>query len=226
MSVQTGFIFDMDGTMVDNMMVHHRAWQAKLADVGLALTLDDVVAQCHGRNDEILTRLFGDRFSADERRLISQEKEAQYRTIFKDQLRLIAGLPDFLQKAFDLGIPMGIGTAANIENVDFVLDTLNIRHFFGVVLCERDVVKGKPDPEVFLKAADGLGVPAAQCLVFEDSPTGARAARNAGMKAVILTTTHQQPEFAEFENVVAFAPNYTALQAGALQKRVQAPVSV
>lgn len=226
MSMQTGFIFDMDGTMIDNMMVHHRAWQAKLAAVGLDLTLNEVVAQCHGRNDEILTRLFGDRFSADERRQISQEKEAQYRLTFKDQLKLVAGLPEFLQQAYELGIPMGIGTAANIENVDFVLNTLNIRHFFGAILCESDVTKGKPDPEVFLKAANRLGVPAAQCLVFEDSPTGARAARNAGMKAVILTTTHQQPEFAEFKNVVALVPDYTALRAGDLQKLVSTTVSM
>lgn len=211
----------MDGTMVDNMMVHHLAWQTKLAQVGLDLTLDEVIVNCHGRNDEILTRLFGDRFSADERRQLSQEKEAQYRATFGERLKLVDGLPGFLQTAFDLGIPMGIGTAANIENVDFVLDSLNIRHFFGAILCERDVAKGKPDPEVFLKAADGLGVPAAQCLVFEDSPTGARAARNAGMKAVILTTTHQQPEFAEFENVVAFAVNYTPLHVDELRGLVQ-----
>lgn len=220
MSGQVGFIFDMDGTMVDNMMVHHRAWQTKLASVGLNLTLDEVIAQCHGRNDEILTRLFGDRFSADERRQISQEKEAQYRLTVGGQLKLVDGLPEFLWTAFELGIPMGIGTAANIENVDFVLDTLNIRHFFGAILCERDVVKGKPDPEVFLKAADLLSVPAAQCLVFEDSPTGARAARNAGMNTVILTTTHQQPEFAEFDNVITLVPDYLSLQAGTLRDGV------
>lgn len=216
----------MDGTMVDNMMAHHRAWQTRLAQAGLDLTLDEVVARCHGRNDEILLRLFGDRFSADERQQISREKEAQYRATFRPQLKLINGLPEFLQAAFDLGIPMGIGTAANIENVDFVLDTLNIRHFFGAILCEQDVVKGKPDPEVFLKAADALGVPRAQCLVFEDSPTGARAARNAGMKAVILTTTHQRAEFAEFETVAAFAADYTSLSVTQLRDLVGRTVSV
>lgn len=206
----------MDGTMVDNMLVHHRAWQAKLAEVGLPLTLAEVVAHCHGRNDEILIRLFDDRLSPDERRQISQEKEAQYRLIFREQLKLIEGLPEFLQAVFDAGIPMGIGTAANIENVDFVLDTLQIRHFFQAIVCEQDVVKGKPDPEVFLKAADLLGVASVDCLVFEDSPTGARAARNADMQAVILTTTHQAAEFSEFTNIIALVSDYTSLSVKSL----------
>jgi len=220
MQPEFGIIFDMDGTMVDNMMVHHHAWQAKLAEVGLALTLDEVIAHCHGRNDEILQRLFGERFTSEQRRRISQEKEAQYRLIFRDQLRLIDGLPQFLEAARAAGIPMGIGTAANIENVDFVLDQLGIRPYFSAVLCERDVTRGKPDPEFFHKVADQLGVPYGNCLVFEDSPVGARAARNAGMNALILTTTHREAEFAEFENVLACVPDYTGLDPLELRNRL------
>lgn len=225
MKKNVGFIFDMDGTMVDNMMVHHRAWQTKLAELGLDLTLENVIARCHGRNDEILHRLFGDRFTVDERRQISREKEAQYRITFQHELKLIQGLPEFLQAAHDLGIPLAIGTAANIENVDYVLDSLNIRHFFTAVLCESDVTKGKPDPEVFLKAADLIGLPYAQCLVFEDSPTGARAAHNAGMKSVLLTTTHRQAEFDEFDNVLAFAADYASLNPDQLRAQLSGLVS-
>ncbi len=211
--------------MVDNMMVHHRAWQTKLAELGLELSIDEVIARCHGRNDEILSRLFGNRFDADERRQISQEKEAQYRATFQQQLKLVNGLPEFLQAAYEQQIPMAIGTAANIENVDFVLDSLGIRHYFTVVLCEQDVTKGKPDPEVFLKAAELMNVPAPQCLVFEDSPTGAKAARNAGMKAVILTTTHQPAEFTGFDQIIALSPDYTTLSIERLYAQTIAAVS-
>lgn len=197
--------------MVDNMMVHHRAWQTKLKEVGLDLSLDEVIARCHGRNDEILERLFGDRMTPEERLRVSQEKEAGYRQTFREQLRLVDGLPQFLNRAHALRIPMAIGTAAIIENVNYVLDELQIRHFFSAIVTEGDVTKGKPDPEVFYKAADLLGVAASDCLVFEDSPTGVRAASNAGMYAVAITTTHQQPDFANFTNVLTFSPDYTNL---------------
>lgn len=201
-------IFDMDGTMVDNMMVHHEAWQRRLAQAGLHMTIEEVMASCHGRNDETIQRLFGDKYTKEERYQMSFEKELAYREIFVDRLSLIDGLHEFLESAHSQQVPMGIGTAANVENVDFVLDNLQIRALFKSVLCEKDVVKGKPDPEVFLKVAANLSVAPENCLVFEDSPTGAAAAERAGMKSVILTTTHHKEEFSRFSNIAAFRKDY------------------
>ena len=204
-----GLIFDMDGTMVDNMMVHHRAWQQRLVEAGLVLSLEEVIAKCHGKNDDILFRLFGDQYTFEERKRISHEKEDIYRAVFRESLTLIEGLSELLENAFQRQIPMGIGTAADIENVNYVLDNLNIRHYFSVIVCATDVDKGKPDPEVFFKVANQLGVAYENCLVFEDSPTGAKAAQNAGMEAIILTTTHKAQEFDIFPNVLKCMKNYT-----------------
>ncbi len=209
--MKNALIFDMDGTMVDNMMTHHRAWQKKLAAIGLHLSLDEVIATCHGKNDEILQRLFGDKYSFEERDQISAEKEAIYREVFLPELKLIEGLPALLEEAKQAGIPMGIGTAARYENVDYVLDNLGIRHYFQSIVCDRDVTLGKPDPSVFFKVADQLGVAYQDCLVFEDSPTGAKTALNAGMKAIILTTTHKEEEFKDFASVLFCTPNYLSL---------------
>jgi len=203
-----GFIFDMDGTMVDNMMVHHRAWQRKLAALGLELTLEEVRQSIHGINEEILERLFGDRFSPEERRRIAWEKEAEYRDIFLSELKLVPGLEAFLKSAQQAGIRMGIGTAAPHENVQFVLENLHLRPLFGSVIDASQVIKGKPDPEVFLRVAEELGADPADCVVFEDSPTGAEAARRAGMQAVIITTTHTAEEFAHFEHVVRIISDF------------------
>jgi beta-phosphoglucomutase family hydrolase len=212
------FIFDMDGTMVDNMMVHHRAWQHILAENGLELSLEEVREKIHGINEEILQREFGDRFTPEERKRIAWEKEASYRRIFKDELALLAGLPELLEEAHRAGVPMAIASAAPAENVDFVLDNLSLRPYFRAVVHAGMVEKGKPDPEVFLKAAAALGASAAECIVFEDSPTGAEAARRAGSPTVILTTTHTPDEFAHMPNVRATWPDFRGASLEALRR--------
>ncbi len=203
-----GIIFDLDGTMVDNMMVHHRAWQKKLAELGLVMEMDEVMEKVHGINEQILERLFGDRFNADERKRIAQEKEEVYRSIFLPQLELIAGLDNFLARLTRAQIPIGIGSAAPPENVDFVLDNLKIRDLFRVVFHSRDVVNGKPDPEIYHKVAGGLQIPTEECLIFEDSPIGALAASRAGSKVIVVTTTHTPDEFRDIPNIIKFINNY------------------
>ncbi len=209
--IMKGVIFDMDGTMVDNMMTHHRAWQRKLVALGLELSLEEVKEKVHGVNTEILERLFGDRFTPEERLEISREKEAEYRAIFRSELRLIKGLPEFLDELAATGIPMAVGTAAPPENMDFVLDELNIRHYFQGVFHAGSVSRGKPDPEIFEMAAGSMGLSPRDCLIFEDSPTGAEAARRAGSSTIIITTTHQEAEFRQFPNVKKCIPDFSGV---------------
>ncbi|MDW3192080.1 MAG: HAD family phosphatase [Cytophagales bacterium] len=201
-------IFDMDGTMVDNMMVHHRAWQRKLAQLGLEMDLEQVRQEIHGVNKQILQRLFGDRFTDEDRERIAWEKEEEYRKIFKDELKLIDGLDGFLEVLKSEGLPMGIGSAAPVENVDFVLDELNIRSLFKVVKHAGDVVKGKPDPEIYHKVAAGLGVDPKDCVVFEDTPTGAKSGSAAGCKVVVILNTHEKAEFDGITGIQRFIKDY------------------
>ncbi|MCR9102470.1 MAG: HAD family phosphatase [bacterium] len=207
-----GLIFDMDGTMVDNMMAHHEAWQRKLRSLGMEMELEQVRREIHGVNEEILLRLFGDRFNDEERRYHAQDKEAEYRRVFQEQLQLIDGLPDFLEEAWEAELPMGIGTAAPEENVDFVLDNLELRDYFATVKHAGDVTKGKPDPEIYQLVAAGLGIPVKDCVIFEDSPTGAEAAHNAGSPVIVVTTTHKPAEFSHLPNVLAYIHDFNALE--------------
>lgn len=206
-----GIIFDMDGTMVDNMMVHHRAWQRKLEQLGLPMSLEQVKAEIHGINEEILERLFADKYSLDERRQIGNEKEAEYRRIFAEDLKLLPGLMEFLHDLHANQFPLAIGTAAPVENVYFVLERLNLSHIFTAILHAGSVQKGKPDPEIFQKAASGMGLDPDHCLVFEDSPTGVEAARRAGCRTIVVTTTHDASEFHKFPNVIKTIPNFEGL---------------
>ncbi|MCB0663116.1 MAG: HAD family phosphatase [Saprospiraceae bacterium] len=203
-----GLIFDMDGTMIDNMMVHHRAWQKKLAELGLEMTIEEVKDQIHGINEEILERLFGDRFTREERRQIAWEKEAAYREIFKPELKLIDGLEIFLDKMKAENMPMAIGTAAPPENAHFVIEELQLQPYFKGIFHAGSVKKGKPDPEIFEKAADSMGLNASDCLIFEDSVTGAEAASRAGAHAIIVTTTHHEEEFARFGHIQKFISDF------------------
>jgi len=206
-----GVIFDLDGTLVDNMMIHHTAWKNKLSEYGLDLTIEEIKESIHGINEEILSRLFGDRFTAEEVKQISGEKEKAYRDIFSSHLALIPGALDFIKSLNRRGIGMAIATAAPPENVDFIIDGLNLRPFYKTILHANDVSKGKPDPEIFLKAIDALGLQAAECIVFEDSPTGAEAATRAGCPVVIVKTTHVKEEFEEVPSIIGYIENYEGI---------------
>ncbi|KAA9338450.1 HAD family phosphatase [Hymenobacter busanensis] len=205
------FIFDLNGTMIHDMAFHTQAWQELLnEDLGAGLTWDEVKPQMYGKNQEVLVRLFGpDRFSAAEMERLAEKKERRYQQAFRPHLQLLPGLSDFLQQAQQRGILMAIGSAAIPFNIDFVLDNLGIRPYFAAVVSADDVTLSKPDPETFLKAAALLGVAPANCVVFEDVPKGAEAAHRAGMPAVVLTTTHEEAEFAALPNVLHFAPDFT-----------------
>ncbi|MFB6457373.1 HAD family hydrolase [Chitinophaga sp. Hz27] len=203
------FIFDMNGTMINDMEYHLEGWYNMLNKLGANLNREQVRAHMYGKNEELLERIFGkDHFTEEQMASIAQEKEELYQEAFRPHLQLIAGLPAFLEKAAALEIPMAIGTAANQFNIGYVLDNLNIRQYFKAVISAEDVTSSKPDPEVFLKAAAAVEVSPSRCIVFEDAPKGVEAAANAGMQAVVLTTMHTRDEFDAYSNIIAFIDDY------------------
>jgi beta-phosphoglucomutase family hydrolase len=211
MNRPAAFIFDLNGTMINDMEFHSTAWYDILNDeLGAGLTREQVEWQMYGKNEELLVRVFGEgRFTSEEMATISHKKELSYQKAFRPHLQLIAGLPSFLERAERHHIMMGIGSAAIPFNIDFVLDNLAIRHYFGVIVSADDVRISKPHPETFLRAAGGLGVSPDACIVFEDAPKGVEAAQLAGMKCVVLTTMHSKEEFLAYPNVVGYIADYT-----------------
>ena len=205
------FIFDLNGTMVDDMEFHAKAWFGILNnDLNANLGWDEVRREMYGKNQELLVRVFGEgKFSMEEMDAFSMEKERRYQAAFKEHLRLINGLEDFLKSSSEKGIALAIGSAAIMFNIDFVLDGLNIRHYFSAIVSADDVQTSKPDPETFLKAAEQLGIGPKSCIVFEDAPKGVEAALNAGMQTVVLTTMHPKEEFAAYSNIICFIEDYT-----------------
>jgi beta-phosphoglucomutase len=205
------FIFDLNGTMIDDMGYHIQAWHQILNYLGANLSYEEVKDQCYGKNDELLERIFPDRFSTKEKDNISIEKERRYQQEFRPCMKLISGLRQLLEATHSSNIKMAIGSAAIKFNIDFVLDGLGIRNYFSSIVSADDVIKSKPDPETYLKCADELQVLPQDCIVFEDSPKGVEAAANANMKAVVITTMSREREFSQYDNILTFINNYNKL---------------
>jgi beta-phosphoglucomutase len=205
----SALIFDMDGTLVDNMPWHQRTWFQIFAEVGMTMSETEYHQRLHGRdNQQIYRELYGRAAATAEADAFGNAKEARYRALYQPHLQALPGLIGFLGKAQAAGYAMAVATSAISDNIDFILDGLDLRRFFSVVVGCQDVTNSKPAPDLYLEAARQLQVPPERCLAFEDSRSGITAARAAGMPVVAICTG-LSPETAITEaGVVAAWPDY------------------
>lgn len=202
------FLFDLNGTMINDMDYHIKAWHRIFNELGAVKSFEETKMECYGKNHEVLERVFPKRFSEEEKDKMSIEKEKQYQMEYAPEMKLIEGLSEFLEKAYRKGYKMAIGSAAIMYNIDFVMEGLNIRHYFDSIVSADDVNKSKPDPETYFQCASQLNAHPAECIVFEDSPKGVEAAQRAGMKAIALTTMHEERDFRQYDNILFIIKNY------------------
>jgi beta-phosphoglucomutase family hydrolase len=211
------FIFDMDGTLVNNTEFHTRTWLKLLGDAGVTLDADEFHRQSAGRTTtEIIRQWIGNDLSDEAIAEYSLQKEVLYRDTYRPHLKAIEGLHTFLEGARSHGIAMALATSARSNNINFVLDGLQIRDYFSAVVGAEDITRGKPHPEIFLTAARQLSVSPQNCVVFEDAEAGIEAAERAGMKCVVITTTLDESQLARWPHVEAFAADFRSLDAVAL----------
>jgi len=214
MQAKRAFVFDMDGTIVDNMDFHTRSWITFFERRGKAIDADEFFRTTAGRQGkEIIRSEMGEDLSDEEVAVLNHEKESVYREIYAPNRKTVAGFDALIERAQAEGINLAVATAAPPANIEFTLDGLDLRRHFGLVVGAADVARGKPHPDVFLKAAESCGVAPADCIVFEDAPLGVEAARRAGMRCVVLTTTLPVEAFTAFDNVIAIVRDFTELKA-------------
>jgi len=182
-------IFDMDGVLVDNNQYHNIAWLEFCRRKKFKVTPEDIRSRFGNLNDEYFKFLYGKQLPKEESEKLGEEKETIYREVYSRDIQAAVGLIDLLNMLKSHGFKIAVATSANRNNLDFVLDRTQIRHFFDVLVDSSMVSKGKPDPEVFLKAAGLMDISPSKCLVFEDSVHGVEAACHANMKVIALTTT-------------------------------------
>ncbi|WP_342381118.1 HAD family phosphatase [Myxococcus stipitatus] len=204
-------IFDMDGTLVDNMGFHNQAWVALARKLGLSLTADDFQTRFAGKkNEEILPELLERALDPEELQRLADEKENHYRTLYRPHLRLHHGAEAFIARLHAAHIPLAIATAAPQGNRELVIDGLGLRPVFHRIVGAEEVSRGKPFPDIFLAAAKGLGVEPSQCLAFEDAILGVNSARDAGMTVVGITTTTSAEQLRQ-AGARWTAPDFSAL---------------
>ncbi len=203
-------IFDMDGVIVDNMKVHVLAFAEMCRRYGKPFDMERFKPMAGRGNDEIMP-VFLDAELIRRRgiRSLADEKEAIYREIYAADIAPVKGLVTFLKEMRERGVKCAVGSSGCKENVDFVLDSCGIRRYFDAVVNCDMVKKCKPDPEIYQKAIELLGVNASSCIVFEDALAGMEAARRAGIKTVALATTLPHSEIEEKSDAVLTINDFT-----------------
>jgi beta-phosphoglucomutase len=202
----------MDGTLVDNMRHHTEAWRTLIEENGFEFDERKFLVETAGQtNREIIPTVFG-KLSNERLNDLARRKEQLYRDVYIHHRKPLDGLVKFLGSAKELGIKLAVSTAASIPNMEFILDGLDLRHYFGAITTAADVKRGKPDPETFLKSADSLGVDAGNSIVFEDAFFGFEAAKRAGMKAIGITTVNSAEDIMKTGTVSEVHADFTTMR--------------
>lgn len=183
------YIFDMDGTLIDNCAWHVLAWREFAHRHGRDLSERQILDWMGATSSYYMNRIFEREVPADECAELTREKEELYRAMYAPHLALADGLKEILDDARRRGIQLAIATGGSLDNVDFILDGLNLRPMFDVIVDASQYERGKPAPDCYLKAAARMGLDPAECLVFEDAVAGVRSGKAAGMRVAAVTAT-------------------------------------
>ena len=181
------YIFDMDGTMIDNVPYHVKAWKEFSRKYGHELSERDIVGWMGMTNRAYQERILGRQVDDEESRRMSEEKEIIYRELYRPHMKPAPGLVELLDRAQAKGVRLAVASGAPKGNINFILDGLDLRRYFPVLVDDSVYSRGKPDPECFLTAAKMLGVEPRDCTVFEDAVKGVQAGKAAGMEVVAMT---------------------------------------
>ena len=196
--MKSAAIFDVDGVLVDSFDAHLDSWQQLAAETGISFTRQDFIATFGRTSRDILATYWPvDAADHDRIRSLDHRKEQIYRDIVMEHFPVMGGARELINDLHGSGFLIALGSSGPAENIQLALDRLAIQHLIHATVTGEDVKRGKPDPEVFLTAAQRLGIASNRCVVIEDAPAGVIAAHKGGMKAVaMLGRGHTKDDFA------------------------------
>lgn len=196
-------IFDWDGVIVDSREYHDRSWKQMAQENGYMLD-DDFYVHCFGmRNCETIMDYLKWTSDAEEAERLSQRKEVLYLEHLRNKgIEPLPGVRELLQLLHEQGIPHAVASSSSRENIEGALEAAHLANAFDAICTAADVQAGKPAPDIFLFAAQQLGLPPSRCVVIEDAPVGVAAGKAAGMKVVAVTNSHPAERLYEADCVI------------------------
>ena len=205
-------IFDVDGTLVDSLPYHHESWRIFFKNNNLEENdFNEILKEYKGGGTlELMTSVFGDMYTKDELKTMTDDKEIIFRDIYKSKIYPIEGLKKFLDNLKENNILLSIGSNAIRKNVLMTIEELSITNYFSYIICGDEVSKGKPDPEMYIKTLSNLNIRKDECVIFEDSIEGVTAAKNADIKAIGVTSS-QSSEILKSVGAFKTIENYTTI---------------
>ncbi|MCI0491577.1 MAG: HAD family phosphatase [Planctomycetes bacterium] len=216
---KTAVIFDVDGVLVDSYQAHFRSWQQLFSTLNVEYGEAAFAADFGRTSRDILCRRLRGDLSEERIQELDRQKEANYRDIVRHDFPAMEGAAELIDSLATAGFLLAIGSSGPPENVELAIEHLDPLGQITAVVTGNDVTRGKPDPQVFLIAAERLGVLPAMCVVVEDAAHGVEAAHGAGMRCVALTGTTTRDNLAKADLVVDSLHEVTTARFKALVER-------
>ncbi len=195
-------LWDMDGVLVESAPFHFAAWQRIWTELGISLTEADFRKNFGQRNDTIVHDMLGLDVAPERIETIGTRKEIYYREAVKSNVQALPGALDLLRALRAGGFRCAVASAAPRANVDLILHELGASPLFDALVSYEDVTHGKPDPQVYLLAAQRVYTPPSRCLVLEDAVAGVEGAKRANMACVAVTSNHSRQALAKADLIV------------------------
>lgn len=201
MGMMPGFLFDLDGVLIDSAEFHWEAWlELGKEDKRIQFTRDAFLASLGKRNDLIIKENAPE-VSPSEWPAIAKKKEEIFRRLTKDKITLLKGMEPFLKELKEKKVPHIIASSTPKVNLEFFIKITVLGRYFDLYVSADEVKEGKPAPDIFVEAAHRLGYDPKKCIVVEDAPAGIRAGKKAGCFVVGLATTHPEKDLHEADLV-------------------------
>ncbi len=194
-------IWDLDGVIIDSAEEHRQAWQRLAQEEGLPFSDADFWATFGKRDDDIITILWGQQ-SPERVRELADRKEAYFRDLIRKTAAPLPGAVELLRGLHAAGFLQALASSAPVANIQLISEVLGLRQYLTVLVSGETVARGKPAPDIFLKAAEELGVSPGRCVVIEDAVAGVQAAHAAGMRCIAVAGDRDLPGLREAELMV------------------------
>ena len=194
-------IWDLDGVIIDSAEEHRKAWQRLAREEGITMTDEDFWATFGKRNDDIFAIIWGN-LPAERVKKLADRKEAYFREYIRETAAALPGSMELMRGLHEAGYGQALASSTPIENIDLISEVLGLKRYLTVLVSGETVARGKPAPDIFLKAASELGINPKGCLVIEDAVAGVQAAHAAGMRCIAVAGNRDLPGLREAELMV------------------------